>query len=253
MTIMIAQCIDELKQLRLMGMANSLAQLSEQPNSYDLNLIEGLKLLVSSEQCYRDEKRLNRLLKQAKLRYQQATLEIVDYQHQRQLNKMQFLELAQCHWIKKYSNLIFLGATGVGKSFLACVLGNQACREGFSVRYYRMSKLLELIRQSQAEGSFTRFLNQLVKTQCLLLDDWGIDQLNRQQRNAILEIIEDRYHKGSTIIGSQLPIEHWHNYIGDNTIADAVLDRILSNSSKIVLEGSSMRKLDLTHNDHKVY
>ena len=141
-----------------------------------------------------------------------------------------------------------MGPTGTGKSYLACALGHQACQMALKVRYFRVSRLIEQLRLSHADGSYSRLLDQLAKFSLLILDDWGIDQLDRQARRDLLEVLEDRYAKSSTLITSQLPVENWHHFIGDDTIADAVCDRVLNNAYTIPIKGESMRKIkNLTH------
>lgn len=224
-----------------------------QPNAKNLSLEEALAVMAERELLARENRRLKRLLKAAKLRYTHASVRNVDYQQQRQFNQEQYRQLTHGEWIKHARNILFTGPTGVGKSYLACALGHQACIQAYSVKYCRLIRLLEMLKMAHADGSFQRHIEQIAKVQLLIIDDWGIDQLDRQARRDLLEILEDRYEKSSTIITTQLPIEQWHDYIGDNTIADAICDRFLNNAYKISITGDSMRKIkNLTHVDHPV-
>lgn len=242
----LSNCIEILQRLKYSGMTLGLQQLMEQPECHSISLEEGLTLILTQEELYRENRKQQRLLKQAKLRLTSACMEDIRYQERQGFNKQQGRELAQCLWIKKANNIVLLGATGLGKSYLACALGQQACRLGYSVKYYRVSRLLESLRLAYADGTYSKLLAQIAKAQCLILDDWGIDKLERAGRNALFEILEDRHQNHSTIITSQLPIEHWHQYIGDDTIADAILDRVLSGVEKINLQGESFRRKRLT-------
>ncbi|OHA71635.1 MAG: AAA family ATPase [Candidatus Wildermuthbacteria bacterium RIFCSPHIGHO2_12_FULL_45_9] len=235
------QTLSALRELKLYGMSEALECQEQQPDSHGLAFTDRLSLLIDHEITYRKNKRLQRLLKAAQLRHQ-ACIEDIDYQTQRELKKDVMLSLTQCDWIQKKHNLIIGGPTGIGKSWLACALGHQACRYGLMVRYVRLPRLLEELRIVHADGSYPKLMNQLLKTQLLILDDWGLDVLARCQRNDLLEVLEDRHQTGSTLITSQLPVEKWHDFIGDATIADAILDRVVHNAYKIQLNGESMRK-----------
>lgn len=238
--MLIAQTKQKLAELKLPGFIQVLEEILVNPTPLTPSEIIGL--MADRELINRQNKRLARLLKNAKFRYSQASIENIDYQKAREWNHQQYLALTDCAFINQYRNLILIGPTGVGKSFLACALGHQACRLLFNVRYFRLPRLLEDLRIAHADGSYTGILEQLSKARLLILDDWGIDQLERQGRKDLLEILEDRYQKGSTIITTQLPIELWADYIGDSTLADAICDRLLSNSYQIKLTGPSMRK-----------
>ena len=217
-------------------------------SQHQLTLEESLTLMAERELLHRENKRCLRLLKAAKLRYPSACVTDVDYSQQRSFNQQQFRTLTQCQWIQQHKNMILMGPTGTGKSYLACALGHQACQMALKVRYFRVSRLIEQLRLSHADGSYSRLLDQLAKFSLLILDDWGIDQLDRQARRDLLEVLEDRYAKSSTLITSQLPVENWHHFIGDDTIADAVCDRVLNNAYTIPIKGESMRKIkNLTH------
>lgn len=234
--------LTQLNSLRLTGMAEALTQQLDQPHTYEeLGFLERLSLLVNSEVTCRDNRKITRLLKQAKLRLNAQPADI-DYRARRGLSKDAVAQLMQFDWVKQHRNLLIEGPTGTGKTFLACALGHYACEQGISVRYYRASRLFETLTIAHGDGSFGKLLTQLAKTDILLIDDWGLEVLTQSQRNDLLEVIEDRQGRGSTMITSQLPTAHWHEAIGDPTIADAILDRLLHNAHKVKLEGESMRK-----------
>jgi DNA replication protein DnaC len=232
---------EQLQALKLTGMLDALEQQQAQPATHDLAFEERLALLVDREVLHRENRRLARLLKAAKLRID-ACVEEIDYRHPRGLQKSRLAQLATCDWIGQALNLCLTGPTGCGKTWIACALGNQACRQGLSVRYLRLPTLLEQLRIAHGDGSYVRLMGQLLKTDLLILDDWGIQPLSRQQRNDLMEVIEDRHDRHSTLIASQLPIEHWHDYIGEATLADAILDRLLHGAHRLKLTGESMRK-----------
>jgi len=236
------QTLQQLHDLRLTGMADAFSQQLDQPNTYEeLGFIERLSLLVNSEATCRDNRKITRLLRQAKLRLHAQPADI-DYQARRGLHKDTMAQLLQLDWVRQHRNLLIEGPTGTGKTFLACALGESICEHGLSVRYYRASRLFETLTMAHGDGSFGKLLTQLAKTDCLIIDDWGLDVLSQQQRNDLLEIMEDRHGLGATLITSQLPVPHWHEAIGDPTLADAILDRLLHTATKIQLKGESMRK-----------
>lgn len=236
---------NQLQQLKLTGMAKAFSEQLEQPPVQDLSFNERFALLIDRESFHRNNRRITNLLRQAKLR-QQACIEEVDYRHQRDLNKSQFASLISCDFIRQHHNLIITGPTGCGKSYLACVIGNQACRQGLSVRYIRLPRFLEELTIAHADGSYGKLLIQMLKVDLLILDDFGLaPALNSQQRRDLFNLIEDRHQLKSTIITSQLPVKHWHDYIGEPATADAVLDRLLENAHRIELNGGSMRKKKL--------
>jgi DNA replication protein DnaC len=242
--MLIQPTIQKLKALKLNGMADALQSFHNNPDSEGLSFDERFGILVDREVIHRENKRQSRLLKGAKLRASQACVEDIDYQHARGLIRSKMIMLTQCDWIRRQHNIVFLGPAGVGKTYLACALGQQACRQGFTVKYFRMTRLFEALRSAQGEGKYTALINQLSKTDVLILDDWGLGQLGKNERQDLLEVLEDRHELKSTIITSQLPILLWHEYIGDATIADAILDRLLSGAHKIELTGGSLRKKD---------
>jgi len=246
------QTVQTLRSLKLTGMAEGLEQQQAQPSTHaELSFDERLALLVDREATYRNNNKVTRLLKAAKLKLQ-AYPEDIDYRHPRGLQKSQFADLLSSHWIHQHHNVLITGPTGCGKTYLGCVLATQACRHGFSVRYFRTSRLLEALNIAHGDGRFTKLITQLAKTDLLILDDWGLEKMTLSQRNDLLEIMEDRHGLKSTLITSQLPIIHWHKAIGDATLADAILDRLLHNSHKLTLKGESMRKVmsELTESDH---
>lgn len=212
--------------------------------THKLTLEEALTMMVDRELLQRENKRIARLLKAAKLRYPHACVSSIDYSDSKRFNVEQMRSVTHCGWITKSKNVIFTGPTGTGKSFLACALGQQACQLSLKVRYFRVTRLVEQLRLSHADGSYSRILEQLSKINLLILDDWGIDQLDRQARRDLLEVLEDRYAKSSTIITTQLPIKAWHHFVGDDTIADAVCDRVVNNAYIIDVLGESKRKTE---------
>ena len=248
------QTLQQLRSLKLTGMADALAQQQAQPATHaELSFEERFSLLVDRENTYRSNNRVNRLLKAAKLKLQ-ANPEDIDYTHPRGLLKNQFADLLHGQWLQMHHNILITGPTGCGKTYLACVLATQACRQGHSVRYFRTSRLLESLSIAHGDGRFTRLIEQLARTDVLVLDDWGLENLTLGQRNDLLEIMEDRHGAKSTLITSQLPITAWHKAIGDATLADAILDRLLHNAHRLKLKGESMRKTNvlLTDDEHLV-
>lgn len=232
---------EQLHTLKLAGMLDALEQQQVQPATHDLAFEERFALLVDREVLYRENRRLGRLLKAARLRVD-ACVEDIDYRHPRGLQKSRMAQLASGDWIRQSLNLCLTGPTGCGKTWIACALGNQACRQGLAVRYLRLPTLLEQLRIAHGDGSYVRLMGQLLKTDLLILDDWGIQPLTSPQRNDLMEVIEDRHDRRATLIASQLPIEHWHEYIGEATLADAILDRLLHGAHRLPLTGDSMRR-----------
>jgi DNA replication protein DnaC len=251
--MLIQQTREHLHTLRLTGMLQALDEQLEQPAMAELSFEERLAILVDREVLYRENRRLERLLRAAKLRVS-ACVEDINYRHPRGLEKPRMASLIALEWIRQSLNLCLTGPTGSGKTWLACAFGNEACRRGFSVRYLRLPRLFEMLRISHGDGSYTKLMNQLLKTDLLILDDWGIQKVSAAQRNDLMEVIEDRHGRRSTLIASQLPTDHWHEYIGEATIADAILDRLLHGAHRINLTGESMRKTkeELTDRDRLV-
>ncbi|MES0447176.1 MAG: IS21-like element helper ATPase IstB [Desulfobacterales bacterium] len=232
--------IEKMSQMKLPGMQRIFKALLETGSS-DMTTDEVIGSMVDAEWDERYNRKLSRLLNAAKFRYQ-ASLEQIDFSSQRRINKNDLLRLAACDWIRKGDSLIVTGATGVGKSFIACALGNQACKEGFTVLYFNCLKLFSQLKFAKADGSYFKEMNKLRKQDLLILDDFGLEPPDAQSRLILLEILEDRHGRKSTMITSQLPENKWHDFIGEPTIADAICDRIIHKSYKIILKGESMRK-----------
>lgn len=233
--------LEKLQTLKLTGMLKALEEQMQMVECETLGFEERLGLLVDREITERDNRRLKTRLKKAKLR-QSASIEDIDYRHPRGLDKSLMLSLAGCQWIEKHHNCIITGPTGAGKTYLACALGQKACREGHSVIYRRLPRLFEELAIARDDGRYTKLLATFERTDLIILDDWAMAALTDQQRRDLLEILEDRYDRRSTLIAAQLPIKHWHQIIGDPTLADAILDRLIHNAHKINLKGESMRK-----------
>jgi DNA replication protein DnaC len=228
--------IDQLRALKLDGMADAFAELEAQDRSNELSHAEWLALLVDREAANRSTS-----LKTARLRHGQACVEDVDYRAQRRLDKALFQSLATCRWIADHRNLLVTGPCGVGKSWLSCALAQKACRDGYSVHYARVPRLFADLELAHGDGSFARLFRTLTRADLLILDDWGPDRLNPSQRRDLMEIVEERYGRGSTLITSQLPVDKWHDVIGEPTFADAILDRLVHNAYRLALDGPSMR------------
>ncbi|MBD2816730.1 ATP-binding protein [Xenorhabdus sp. Flor] len=238
-----------LTELRLTGFREALRQQLSLPTSYhELSFEERLLLLVEEEITHRRNQKGERFIRQARFRLQ-GELEALDYRASRGLEKAQVRSLAQAQWLKQHQNLLLTGATGSGKTYFACALGRHYCRQGYTVYYYRVKGLLAQCYQSHGEGSYPRLLSKLSRSQLLILDDWGLESLSADQRSDLLEIVDQLYQRGSVLLISQLPIEKWHQMIGDATHADAILDRLVHRSIKIELKGESMRKQGATLTD----
>lgn len=249
---MSTQSLTQLRQLKLSGMAQALQTQLEQVGTYEgLPFIERLNLLLDQERLTREQRKQDRLVCQARFRLR-ATLQDIDYQHPRNITPAQIAQLAQGDWINRAQNLLITGPCGSGKTYLACALGHNACLHGYSVRYYRISRLMLELTQAKADGSYHKQLKQLAKCQLLIVDDWGLEPLEPAQRNDLMEIMDDRHGENSTLMISQLPTDQWYASIGDNTLADAILDRLMHNSHRLQLKGESMRKIraQLTEDEH---
>lgn len=234
--------LQTLKTLRLPGMLAAFEEQQASSAAASLSFDERFAMLVDREQTWRENRRVARLLREARLKSGQACLEDVRYGAGRKLDRAMVAQLGSCQWIRAHQNLILTGATGCGKTWLACALGNAACRQGLSVVYVRTPRLFEELRIAHGDGSFGRRLAALAKTDLLILDDWGLAPLNQSERNDLLEILDDRVGTRSTLITSQLPVEHWHAYLNDPTLADAILDRVIHAAHKLTLAGESLRK-----------
>lgn len=235
------QTIAKLNAMKLFGMAKGFTDRLASARNSELSHEEFFGLLVDDEKAYRDNAKLQRLLTKAKLR-QQGVLEDIDFRHPRGLDKQTILEIGRGNWLSHHQNVLITGPTGVGKSFLACAMGNQACRAGYSTAYFRFSRLLEALLAGRGDGTHLKFLARLARTQLLILDDFALTPLSLTEARDLLEILEDRYGCTSTLITAQLPTKQWHQVLGEPTVADAICDRLLHNSFKIELKGDSMRR-----------
>lgn len=233
--------IEKLNQLKFTGMLAALSEQQSQKNINQLSFEERLGLLIDRELTERDNKRLSTRLRQAKLRHT-ACMEDIDYRHPRKLDKSMTLSLSDCHWINQQLNLLLTGPTGVGKTWLACAFAHKACQSGHTALYCRLPRLLQSLALARGDGSYAKQMSRLARTSVVILDDWGLAPLTAEQRRDLLEILEDRHGSRSTIVTSQVPIEKWHDIIGDPTIADAILDRLVHGAYKFNLDGESMRK-----------
>lgn len=239
--MLIHPTIDRLRTLGLAAMADTLVELQNNPETADMPHADWLGLLIDREVTARDNRRLARRLSNAKLR-QAASIENVDYRTARGLDRSLFQNLATSQWIRDCNHLVIVGPTGTGKSWLACALGNKACRDGFSVLYKRVPRLFADLAQARGEGRLSRLIAALERVHLLILDDWGPEPLTADQRRDLLEIVDDRYDKGSLLITSQVPVAQWHDVIADPTLGDAILDRIIHNAQRIELKGDSLRR-----------
>ena len=249
---MTAQTLVRLRELKLSGMVAALEHQQEQVSTFEaLPFIERLSLLLEHEHLMRENRKQERLIRQAQFKLS-ATLTEIDYTHPRNIKRAQVARLAQGDWIERSQNLLITGPCGSGKTYLACAIGHAACMREYSVRYYRLSRLLLELNQAKADGSYSKLLKQLAKVRLLALDDWGLEPLQPAHRHDLLEILDDRHDNSSTIVISQLPTDQWYAAIGDNTLADAILDRLMHNAHSLKLNGESMRKKlrQLTDDEH---
>lgn len=238
-----AEINQQLATLKLSAFKQSLLKQEEQSHLYsDLSFYDRLSLLLSDEVTAREQRRIDRLVKQAKFRLA-AHPNQIDYRLDRGLDKSKIRSLLEGHWLTHGQNLIFTGATGCGKTYLACAIGHYFCQQGKSVRYFRLKGLQAQLQQVHGEGTYNRFLNQLTQTKILILDDWGMEVLSKEQRSDLLDIIDARHGDGSMIISSQIPVAKWHGLIGEMTYGDAIMDRLTTRAERFELLGDSMRRV----------
>lgn len=233
--------MDKLRSLRLNAMARTLEEQMQMPDIESLSFEERLGLLVDREASDRENRRLKTRLKKARLK-QNACIEDIDFRHPRGLDKSLMTKLFSCDWIKDGLNLLITGPTGTGKTFLACALAQKACREGYSVQYLRIPRIFQELHIAKGDGRYGKLLKDYAKTKLLLFDDWGLSKMTDEGRHDLLEILEDRHATSSTLFTSQFPVSKWYDLIGDPTLADAILDRLIHSAYKIELKGGSMRK-----------
>lgn len=235
------QTYQKLIEMKLPAMAEGFRRYTDGVADDQLSFDERFGMLVDREYTFRQERDVKKRLDKAELR-ETACLEDINYRHPRKLDRSVMQRLGTCQWIKNHQNVLITGATGLGKTWIACALANQACREGYSTKYVRVSRLLQDLQIARADGRYTKALRQLAKTDVLILDDWGLARLNEEQRLDLLEILEDRNQRRSTMVTSQIPVKNWHALIGDPTVADSILDRLVHSAHRIELTGRSMRK-----------
>lgn len=241
--MLLEQTLAILHALKLHGMATALDEQRGIPDLTTLAFEERLALLLEREQALRQDRRLARLLQLARLRYA-ACVEDVNFRAKRGLERSRVLQLAGGEWIRQHQTLLITGPTGTGKSWLACALGNSACRQGHTVRYVRVPRLLgEDLVLARADGTYAKLMQTLARTDLLILDDWGLAPLGDRERRDLLELVEDRVGRRATLVTSQLPVDHWHEMIGDPTFGDAILDRLVHHAHRLTLTGGSLRRL----------
>lgn len=238
---MTQETLEKIKKLRLLGMARAYETSLENDKILKLSADELIKMLVESEWDDRLNRNIERRTRNAKFRYQ-SSMESIDYDADRNLDRNQIMRFAECTFIQKHENIIITGSTGIGKSYLATALGYQACTLGFKVYYANMGKLFSRLKMGKADGSYIREISKIERQDLLILDDFGLLPMDNQNRSALMEIVEDRHKKASMIITSQLPVNCWHEVIGEKTIADAILDRIVHDAHRIEIKGESLRK-----------
>jgi len=238
---MTQETLEKIKKLRMLGMARAYESSLENDKLAHLSADELITMLVEAEWDDRMNRNIERRLRNARFRYQ-SSMESIDYQSERNLDRNQVMRFAECNFIKKHENIIITGSTGIGKSYLATALGHQACTQGYKVYYANIGKLFSRLKMGKADGSYLREISKIERQDLLIIDDFGLVPIDNQNRAALMEIVEDRHKKASMIITSQLPVNCWHEVIGEKTIADAILDRIVHDAHRIDLKGESLRK-----------
>jgi len=239
---MIEATMEKLLTMKLYGMTEGLKEQLNSLEYKDLSFEERLLLLVDKEKLYRENRLLKTLVSKAHFRHPSACFEDIDFRARRGIAKDTLFKLCQNEWVRGRNNLILIGPTGVGKTYIACALGNAAVRQGISTLYVRMPRLAQELKVARADGSYAKLLQRLQRMRLLIIDDWGLNRFTDEERRDFLEIMEDRHQTRSTIVASQLPLDLWHDAIGDPTFADAICDRIVHNAHKIIMTGESMRK-----------
>jgi DNA replication protein DnaC len=239
---------EKLQALRLHGMLQAWQEQGRQAEMSQLGFDERFALLVEAEWLRRENERLARNLREAKLRLGHACLEDIDYAARRELDRAQIRQLATCRWVAEHHNILITGATGTGKTFVACALAHHACRHGYRAVYRRASRLFDELTLARADGTYHRFLSRLARIDVLVIDDFALAPLEDQQRQDLIEVLEDRDDLRSTVVASQLPVAKWHAYVDEPTLADAICERLLHNSHRLVLKGPTRRKLEASPN-----
>jgi DNA replication protein DnaC len=234
--------LEKLKALRLYALGDAWTTQQKDADAQKLSFDERLGMLVDAEWLARENRRLGRLLKDAKLRIGSACVEGIDYPPRRELEKSTIRQLATCRWVAEHQNVVITGMTGTGKTYVSCALAQQACRKGYRAIYRRATRLNEELALAHADGTYSILLARLARADVLVIDDWGLAPPKDQERRDLLEVLEDRCGDRSTVLTSQVPTTKWHDYIGDPTVADAVCDRLLNNAHRLVLKGPSRRK-----------
>ena len=234
------QTFEKLYKLKLHGMAQALEEQLKQPETASLSFEERLAMLVDAQWIWRENQAIATRLRNARLK-QQASIEDINYRHPRQLDRALIRSLASCDWVRQRHNVAITGPSGVGKTYVCCALLEKACREGFTVHYVAASKFFRKLALAYADGSFDRLLSKLAKIDVLAVDDWGLTALSDMERRYFLEVLEDRCGSRSTVLTSQFSVETWHDLVGSPTLADAIMERILSNNHEIALKGETLR------------